>query len=233
MKKTNPIETCPLCDSKNVEVQYDLSTTYRYLNKEHHLEGQEHTVCPDCECTFFAPGQIERNNRLYFEFELTIVGDTIPPRKIVELRQKYGLTQDDAKKLFKSTGNSFSKWERGESAPSSVVSNLLLAALEDQEIMKRMALRARVKIELADTTEQPDYWISHIDDIYDSLLEAMRPNAVPRQFLERVSNLEVSDYSIASIRLSDKFTNSNSVNTDRVGNMLPSVSPWLLSYTRN
>lgn len=141
---------CPLCDSQNIAVKHDLSTTYKYLKKSHTLEGQEHTVCADCGCCFFAEGQIERNNQLFYVFESQICGENIPPRKIVELRQKYGLTQEAAKRVFNATGNSFSKWERGESAPASVVSNVLTIALEDPNYMQIMADRAGVTIERED-----------------------------------------------------------------------------------
>lgn len=145
MTNREKTESCPLCDSQNTEVRFDRERRFKYLKKERILTGLEHTICIDCGCSFNAKGQIQRNNERFFEFEQSVLDGIISPRKIVELRQTYNLTQEQAKRIFKTTGNLFSKWERGESAPSSAVSNLLLAALEDAVIMKRMALRAGVK----------------------------------------------------------------------------------------
>lgn len=139
-------ETCPLCGSESLEIRHDKTRQIKYLKKPHTLEGLEHTVCLECGCSFNVKGQTERNNARFLEFETKLLNGIISPRQIIELRQKYNLTQEMAKQIFKSTGNLFSKWERGESAPSSAVSNILLAALEDPTIMGRLAQRANVSI---------------------------------------------------------------------------------------
>lgn len=152
MTNRETTEPCPICDSRNTEIRFDRERQIKYLRRNHVIDGLEHTVCLECGCSFNAHGQIERNNQRFFEFEKSILDGIIAPRKIVELRQTYNLTQEQAKNIFKSTGNLFSKWERGESAPSSAVSNLLEAALEDKVIMDRLARRAGVS--LAVTTQR-------------------------------------------------------------------------------
>lgn len=146
MKNRPSAETCPLCGSSNTEVRFDRVRKFKYLKRILVLNGLEQTVCLDCGCSFNADGQTKRNNERFFEFEKSVLGGIIAPRKIVELRQKYNLTQEEAKKIFKTTGNLFSKWERGESAPSSAVSNLLETALEDPVIMERFARRVGIKL---------------------------------------------------------------------------------------
>lgn len=155
MTNRETTEPCPICDSQNTEVRFDRERHIKYLRRNHVIEGLEHTVCLECACSFNARGQIERNNQRFFEFEKLLLDGIIAPRKIVELRQTYNLTQEQAKNIFKTTGNLFSKWERGESAPSSAVSNLLEAALEDPLIMERFALRAGVRLAAKPPAKRP------------------------------------------------------------------------------
>ena len=148
MSATKPRIQCPLCDSTKVEVMHDKRATYRYLKKTLVLEGQEHTVCHECECSFFADGQIERNNERFIAFEQSVVKD-ISPREIRELREKYMLSQDQAQKIFNCRGvNSFSKWERGEVAPTSTAALLLKLALEDASVMQKLAVKAGETIDI-------------------------------------------------------------------------------------
>lgn len=147
MSASKPRIQCPLCDSTNVEIRHDHCVKYRYLKKDLVLEGQEHTVCRDCECSFFADGQIERNNKRFIAFEKSVVKD-ISPREIRELREKYMLSQEQAQKIFNCRGaNCFSKWERGEVAPTGTAATLLLLALEDASIMQKLADKAGERIE--------------------------------------------------------------------------------------
>lgn len=148
MSKVSHTVRCPLCDSSRVEVHRDLETTYRYLKKNHVLQGQEHTVCLDCEGSFFAAGQLERNRELFFAFEKQIVKD-IAPREVRELREKYLITQEEATRIFHCGSlTAFSKWERGDTAPTGPTALLLRLALEDAATMQKLADRAGVKIDI-------------------------------------------------------------------------------------
>ncbi len=151
MSKVSHTVRCPLCDSSRVEVHRDLETTYRYLKKNHVLQGQEHTVCLDCEGSFFAAGQLERNRELFFAFEKQIVKD-IAPREVRELREKYLITQEEATRIFHcGSPTAFSKWERGDTAPTGPTALLLRLALEDVATMQKLADRAGVKIDIPAT----------------------------------------------------------------------------------
>ncbi len=143
------IELCPLCDSKSTEVLHDQSIKYRYLKKVHVLDGQEHTVCKDCGCSFFGKGQIERNNVRFLEFEKSIVKD-ISPRNVLELREKYQLSQEQATRIFNCGATAFSKWERGEVAPTGTAALMLQLALEDSYVMKILAEKAGERVSIPD-----------------------------------------------------------------------------------
>lgn len=148
MSKVSHTVRCPLCDSSRVEVRRDLETTYRYLNQNHILQGQEHTVCLDCEGSFFAEGQLERNRERFFAFEKQIVKD-IAPREVRELRERYLITQEEATRIFHcGSPTAFSKWERGDTAPTGPTALLLRLALEDVATMQKLADRAGVKIDI-------------------------------------------------------------------------------------
>lgn len=139
---------CPLCGSTRLEVRHDHSVTYRYLKKDHVLDGQEHTVCLDCEISFCAAEQLARNHELFNAFERQIVKD-IAPREVRELREKYLITQEEATRIFNcGSPTAFSKWERGETAPTGTAALLLRLALEDVATMQKLADRAGVKIDI-------------------------------------------------------------------------------------
>ncbi|GEC97706.1 hypothetical protein ZRA01_37790 [Zoogloea ramigera] len=143
---------CPLCGSTCLEVRHDHSVTYRYLKKDHVLDGQEHTVCLDCDISFCAAEQLSRNRDLFDAFERQIVKD-IAPREVRELREKYLITQEEATRIFHcGSPTAFSKWERGDTAPTGPTALLLRLALEDVATMQKLADRAGVKIDIPAVT---------------------------------------------------------------------------------
>lgn len=143
---TESINRCPLCDSSRIEVRYDRKARYRYLKNEHVLEGQEHTVCLECGTSYYQDGQIERNNERLLKFSEGIVKH-IAPWQIREVREKYMLTQADAARIFCCGPRAFSKWERGEVAPTGATAKLLRMALKSPEVMLAAAMDAGVKLD--------------------------------------------------------------------------------------
>lgn len=170
MDQVKKTEACPLCDGHRLEVRRDLATKFRYLGKDVVLDGQEHTVCADCGFSFLDDGQTERNNELFYALEAKVVKG-IAPRKVLELRQKYGLTQAQAVKIFKVPKRSFSKWERGEVAPAAGIANTLLLALKYPDYMRIMA------DEVGETVDLPP-------------CEKLVPHAVVKDLQEKLARRE-------------------------------------------
>lgn len=146
---------CPICDSPRVEIRHDRTVRYRYLKKDHVLEGQEHTVCLDCELSFYQPGQIDRNNERLAAFEKSIVKG-ISPHEILTLREKYLITQEQAARIFHCGKTAFSKWERGEVAPTGMAALLLESALESPDFMKSLADKAGEAVDIQVTAPKPE-----------------------------------------------------------------------------
>ena len=146
-KKLIPDEVCPLCGG-TLEARHDRQTTYRYLGKQHVLKDQEHTVCTGCGTSFSMEGQIARNKEKFLAWADTFIKH-IAPWEILELREKYDLSQAQANQIFHCGPTQFSKWERGEVAPTGTAALALLEALENPEYMKKLARRAGVTIHIA------------------------------------------------------------------------------------
>lgn len=153
MKNTDTTNVCPICDSAQLEIRHDRSVRYRYLKKDHVLDGQEHTACLDCGMSFYQPGQVERNNERFAAFEKSIVKG-ISPNELLALREKYLITQAQANQIFHCGPTAFSKWERGETAPTATAALLLQTALKDPELMKKLSEQAGVKIDIP-ATDKP------------------------------------------------------------------------------
>ncbi len=146
-KKPIPDEVCPLCGG-TLEARHDRQITYRYLGKPHVLKDQEHTVCTGCGTSFSMEGQIARNKEKFLAWAKAFVKH-IAPWEILGLREKYDLSQAQANQIFHCGPTQFSKWERGEVAPTGTAALALLEALESPEYMKKLARRAGVTIHIA------------------------------------------------------------------------------------
>lgn len=155
MKNIATTSQCPLCDSEHVEIRHDITEHYKYLKNNHALDGQEHTVCLDCGLDYFAAGQTERNNERFMAFAKTIVKD-IAPWEIHEIREKYLITQDEANRIFHcGSPTQFSKWERGECAPTGTAALMLRVALEEPATMRKLAAKAGVMLRADDADAAP------------------------------------------------------------------------------
>jgi putative zinc finger/helix-turn-helix YgiT family protein len=124
------------------------------LKVEHVLESQEHTVCCDCGTSFYQTGQVERNNQRFMAFAKAIVKH-IAPWEILEIREKYALSQEQANRIFQCGPTQFSKWERGEVAPTGTAALALREALDNPAFIKKLADRAGERVDIPYATESP------------------------------------------------------------------------------
>jgi DNA-binding transcriptional regulator YiaG len=103
--------------------------------------------------------QAVENAQLIAAFEDSIK-DYISPKNIRRIRQKYRISQAEAGEIFQCGSSYFSKWERGEAAPTGTAAVALRSALKHPEVMQHMAADAGVTISipekpLASTATQP------------------------------------------------------------------------------
>lgn len=85
-----------------------------------------------------------RNKAKIDAYQRSIVG--LMPQDILALREKYMISQQQAAAIFQCGKTQFSKWERGEHAPTGPTAILLRKALENQELMRELAADARETI---------------------------------------------------------------------------------------
>lgn len=144
---------CPLCNQHTLVEVADIEHLFRYLKKEYAVKGLERTLCQSCGSSFQTPSQSLANKEAIECFTRKLVGE-LGPREILALREKYSITQADATKIFQCGPKNFSKWERGEVAPTGATALLLKAALELPKLMKHLAAKAGIEIHSSDTTDR-------------------------------------------------------------------------------
>lgn len=152
MKPKKIKATCPFCNQNTLVEVADFEHRFKYLKKEHVVKALERTLCDSCGSSFQTPAQSIANKEAIECFTTKLVGE-LGPREILALREKYAISQADATKIFQCGPKNFSKWERGEVAPTGATALLLKAALELPKLMKHLAARAGVEIHTTDSDQ--------------------------------------------------------------------------------
>jgi len=71
------LETCPVCGSKNIEMQIG-SENFEYKGHLKKIDGCEKIVCKDCEEAFFTDETSKRNEKIIRDFHKEINGLLTP-----------------------------------------------------------------------------------------------------------------------------------------------------------
>lgn len=140
-------ENCPICGEGQWADHSDGTHTFRHKNKEHNVTGMHYALCDHCGTRGFLKGQITANKKRIAEYEDRL-RDYISPSNILRIRERYDLSQKDAAKIFQCGPTQFSKWERGIVAPTGATAVLLRLALNDPEVMRKLAADAGVAANL-------------------------------------------------------------------------------------
>lgn len=152
--KLKKIKTpCPLCNHNTLVEVADLEHRFKYLKKEHAVKALKRTLCQTCGSSFQTPSQSLANKDAIESFTRELVGE-LGPREILALRERYSISQADATKIFQCGPKNFSKWERGEVAPTGATALLLKAALELPKLMQHLAAKAGIEIYSSDTADR-------------------------------------------------------------------------------
>lgn len=138
---------CPVCRSVDVA-----STTYQ---REFHPHGKAVTVtlltsrCASCEAKFTSAAQHEENlvrlKARKVEYDGLLLGE-----EIFALRRRYGITQQQAAKVFGKGKIAFSRYENETSYPDDSTTKLLKLAIQKPDVLKLLAEDVGVELPLWD-----------------------------------------------------------------------------------
>jgi len=118
---------CAECGSSDFEVRIEPDESQR--NGQSYTVDVEYSVCRQCGDIVIFSEQIKRNDCVLRDAWRKIDG-LLTAQEIVALRNKLGLTQQDAAKIFGGGTNAFSKYERSEVIQSVAMDKLMRAALD-------------------------------------------------------------------------------------------------------
>lgn len=114
---------CLFCNSKNARVRRErLDVPYKDTTVR--VRGFETTLCSDCGEAYATTVQSRGNDRRVADAKREYDGVQTSD-EVRALRESWGMTQQEASEIFGGGANSFSKYERGEVAPSAAMSMLL------------------------------------------------------------------------------------------------------------
>jgi HTH-type transcriptional regulator/antitoxin MqsA len=126
---------CPECVKEITHETWDKVISYQGKSVTvHAVSGYR---CPDCDEAVYDDESYDR---------VAAAGDGLVkamrksnPPEVRVIREKLGLTQAQAGKIFGGGVNAFSRYERGESKPSTQMRKLLKIAEKHPELVKEIA----------------------------------------------------------------------------------------------
>lgn len=153
-KKANNI--CPACESSKFE-NLQKSESFDYKGNSFVIDSFEYSKCCECGFELISPAQI-RKNELRAKDQFRRIDGLLTGNEIKAIRKKYGLTQEDAARIFGGGSNAFSKYERGEVIQSKSMDTLLRLASEYEEfyshILEKYHSRHRKTVTKKRTVEE-------------------------------------------------------------------------------
>ena len=115
-------EPCPICGEGHVTQHVDQFES-EYKGKKAMLPSH-YKLCDTCHSDFAGSEESKVNKRAIMAFRKSVDG-LLTGAEIVALRKQYGLTQDQAAKLFGGGPVAFSKYENDDVAQSEAMDSLL------------------------------------------------------------------------------------------------------------
>ena len=130
---------CAECGSLDFEVHIEPDEFQR--NGHSYTADVEYSVCRQCGDEVIFTEQIKRNDCILRDAWRKIDG-LLTAQEIVALREKLGLTQQEAAKVFGGGVNAFSKYERSEVIQSVAMDKLMRLALEMPAVLSQLKQQA-------------------------------------------------------------------------------------------
>lgn len=148
--------TCPVCGDGQLHEKADMTHVIRAGRRSYTVPNLKHWVCSNCETSICSPSQLNENAAAISQYEDKIPS-YISPEKIVALREKYGITQAEAGKIFGGGPRAFSKYERGLVCPNASSAANLKRALNDPKFFASLAEHQNAT---ASESAEPEHAIS-------------------------------------------------------------------------
>ncbi len=122
---------CPICNTGQLQL---LKATESIQYKGCLLSVDlEYALCPNCNEEMILTEQIKRNDCRTRDAWRKFDG-LLTSNEIITLRNKLGITQQQAAQMFGGGANAFSKYERGEITQSEAMDKLMRLALEESSV---------------------------------------------------------------------------------------------------
>lgn len=123
------IELCPICGEGHVTHHVDQFES-EYKGQKAMLPSH-YKLCDTCHSDFAGAAEGKVNKRAIMAFRKSVDG-LLTGTDIVALRKQYGLTQDQAAKLFGGGPVAFSKYENDDVSQSEAMDSLLRLVRQSQ-----------------------------------------------------------------------------------------------------
>lgn len=196
MSRKFETEDCPICHVGKCVPHNDGEKVLRHKGKDRRLTGLHYSICNHCGTQGMTEDQAEENRRLITAFEDGLK-DYISPANIRAIRQKYRISQVEAAAIFGCGTAYFSKWERGEVAPSGSCAVLLKAALRNEATMLDLAKQAGVTVSIP--PKKPDAEIQRA---------TLALSAWVKAFNEQAAKMDLQSKAAEAISVSNRLQNA-------------------------
>lgn len=136
------LPTCPFCDSDKLTCHvYD--DEIQYNERPLRLNGLTSYVCGTCNEQSIFPEQARANQTIIADAKRH-ADNLLTGTEIRELRERLGISQEEAANIFGGGRNGFSKYERGEVIQSVAMDRLMRITLISPEIFDFLCSLANV-----------------------------------------------------------------------------------------
>ena len=136
---------CPVCRKGHLEAA-ERVRVFEPHGKRVEVKLQT-SVCNACGETTTKASQHRENLRVLAERKVHY-GDLLMGEEILALRRRYGLTQQQASKVFGKGKIAFSRYESETTYPDESTTLLLKLAMERPDVMKDLAVKAGIELPL-------------------------------------------------------------------------------------
>ncbi len=158
---------CPICEEGNLSERVGKNRV-DYKGKTTELDSH-FSVCDFCGSEQANAQQVRMNKRYMVAFKKQVDG-LLTGSEVRSVRERLGLTQAGAAKIFGGGPVAFSKYESDDVTQSEAMDKLLCVAVEVPEAFVYLAERAKVNVIVDDVDLKASYYRQSIDGrsyVYD------------------------------------------------------------------